>query len=154
MNSIVGMHLKQGYNSSVQLYEQSKKLGVKHAQSVKCRPRPSTSHPVDGIDSLLIKSFKSEINQETPKLQPIHSSSASRRHRRKVKSVTENSIVKQCEELGAGLVGNCTVMNDEQPKSITGMNIPSGILMFRKYNQMVRGKKIRTHRISTFGACC
>lgn len=107
------------------------------------------------MDSLLIKSFKTEVNQEnTPKLQPIHSSSASRRHRRKVKSVTENSIVKQCEELSAGLVGNYAGMNEEQPKIITGMNIPSGILMFRKYNQMVRGKKIRTHRISTFGVSC
>lgn len=25
----------------------------------------------------------------------------------------------------------------------------SGLLMFRKYNQIVKGKKLRTHRVST-----
>ena len=142
-------------NSSAQLGELAKKTPNRplYQQSmlhVRTKQRPSTSMPVAN-EPLLIKSIRGMAQEE--QYHPIHTAAKIRRHRRKVKSVTETAVGStnstNLDEPTAGLIGNASVLQRSEYCSINAAAaIPTGVLVFRKSNHMIRGKKLRAHRTS------
>ncbi len=146
-------------NSSVYLGDQGKKSYFRPSNLlVKTKKRPATYNPTAEADKLFIASIKSELiiqSENSPPLFPIHTLTGKSRQRRKVKSVIDPVESDNPEQGAAGLIGNTQKVKAPQKTVTNFMSLNfqhNGLLMFRKYNHIIKGKKLRSHRVSTLAS--